>query len=110
MKRSKPRDPSPREVAEAKRIAALPEHIRKGHPRSVRADPGKLAHISTYGDLPTHYIDQPFTCQDCGKEQIWRAEDQKWYYEEAKGHIDAVAVECHDCRKAKRSGTVSVDE
>jgi len=26
------------------------------------------------------------------------------YYEEAKGHIDAVAVECHACRKAKKQG------
>ena len=36
-------------------------------------------------------------------EEIWRAADQQWYYEEAKGHIDARAVRCHDCRLRTRS-------
>ena len=35
--------------------------------------------------------------------EIWRARDQKWYFEEAKGHIDAQAVECHECRTNKRA-------
>lgn len=38
----------------------------------------------------------------CGKEEIWKAADQKWYYEEAKGHIDARAVRCHDCRVTRK--------
>jgi hypothetical protein len=52
----------------------------------------KLDHINTYGFLPRFYIDRPFQCRDCGKEEIWRAADQKWYYEEAKGHTDATAL------------------
>jgi hypothetical protein len=52
--------------------------------------------------LPEFYIDKPFRCRDCGKEEIWKAADQKWFYEEAKAHMDATAVRCHDCRKGKK--------
>jgi len=93
------RSPSAQELREAKRIAALRPSQQRDHPSAVAADPSKLAHINTYGALPEFYIDQPFSCRDCGKAEIWRAADQKWYYEEAKGHIDAKAVRCHDCRK-----------
>jgi predicted RNA-binding Zn-ribbon protein involved in translation (DUF1610 family) len=97
------RDPSAKDLAEAKRIAALPVEAQRDHPSAVAADPSKLSHINTYGTLPTYYIDKPFVCRDCGKEEIWRAADQKWYYEEARGHIDATAVRCHACR-TKTSG------
>ena len=96
------RDPSLKELREADRVAQLHPEQQKTHPSTLPADPGKLAHINTYGSLPEFYIDRPFVCRKCGKREIWRAADQKWYYEEAKGHIDARAVECHACRKAKR--------
>lgn len=32
------------------------------------------------------------------------------YYEEAKGHIDARAIECHACRKAKKGGPKLMDK
>jgi hypothetical protein len=98
------RDPGPKELGEAKRIAGLHPVQQRDHPSALPADHAKLSHINTYGTLPEFYIDRPFTCRQCGKEEIWKAADQKWYYEEAKGHIDAFAVECHDCRKAKRAG------
>ena len=72
------------------------------HPSAVVADHSKLDHINTYGFLPDFYIDRPFACRRCGKREIWRASDQKWYFEDAKGHIGARAVACHDCRKAKK--------
>jgi hypothetical protein len=103
------RDPSPKKLREADRIAQLHPTQQKNHPSTVSADPNKLSHINTYGSLPEYYIDQPFTCRRCGKCEIWRARDQKWYYEEAKGHIDARAVECHDCRKQRKQGG-KVDE
>ena len=70
---------------------------------AVLADINKLAHINTYGDLPTYYVDYPFKCEDCGSKEIWTAEQQKWFYEEAKGHIWAVAVRCRPCRKKRKS-------
>ena len=102
MKRVRPAQRAPRELAEAKRIAALPPEIQKTHPRAVRAEQAKLVHINTYGSLLEYYVDLPFTCRDCGKEEIWRAEDQKWYYEGAKGHSDATAVRCRSCRTARK--------
>ena len=101
-KRDTGRDPSPRQLREADRIARLHPLQQKDHPSAVPADHAKLTHINTYGSLPDYYIDRPFICRRCGKREIWRARDQKWYYEEAKGHIDAVAVECHDCRRARK--------
>lgn len=100
-KRNTGRNPTARELVEAKRIAGLPETIQRNHPSAAVADRSKLDHINTYGSLPEFYIDKPFRCRDCGKEEIWKAADQKWYYEQAKGHIDATAIRCHDCRKAR---------
>ncbi len=96
------RNPSSKALREAERIAQLPPDQQKTHPSAIPSDMDKLAHINTYGSLPGYYIDQPFTCRKCGKHEIWKAKDQKWYYEEVKGHMDARAVECHDCRKQKR--------
>ena len=84
------------------RCSPTPSRHPCSHPSAVRADPAKLGHINTYGSLPDFYLDQPFSCRTCGTWEIWKARDQKWYCEEAGGHIDAVAVECHACRKAKR--------
>lgn len=96
------RDPTVEELAEAKRVAALPTNAQRQHPSALTADPAKLDHINTYGWLPEFYIDKPFRCCDCGKEEIWKAADQKWFYEESKAHIDATAVRCHACRKARK--------
>lgn len=96
------RNPSDKEIREAERVLSLHPLQRKTHPSAILADTSKLAHINTYGSLPEYYLDQPFICRQCGKSQIWKAKDQKWYYEEAKGHIDATAVECHECRKQKK--------
>lgn len=96
------RDATANEVREAERILRLTSVQQRTHPAAVPADHTKLSHINTYGSLPDFYLDRPFVCRKCGKTEIWKARDQKWYYEEAKGHIDARAVECHDCRMAKK--------
>jgi hypothetical protein len=103
------RDATEVEVREAERILKLRLSQQRQHPSAVPADHGKLAHINTYGSLPDFYLDRPFVCRKCGKKEIWKAKDQKWYYEEAKGHIDARAVDCHDCRMAKKKAN-GVDE
>jgi len=96
------RDPTERKWREAERVQRLHPSQQKAHPSSVPADHDKLGHVNTYGALPDFYIDRPFTCRQCGRREIWKARDQKWYYEETKGHIDAAAVECRDCRRQKR--------
>lgn len=74
----------------------------QNHPHAVKANWENLTHINTYGALPEYYIDRVFKCRDCGLEEIWLAEDQKWYYEETEGHIESIAARCHSCRKNKR--------
>ncbi|MEX2516673.1 MAG: zinc-ribbon domain containing protein [Gammaproteobacteria bacterium] len=95
------RNPSERELREAERVLQLSPEQQKAHPAAIAADHDKLKHINTYGALPDFYLDRPFIYRKCGKREIWKARDQKWYYEEARGHIDATAVECHACRKAQ---------
>lgn len=96
------RDATEAEIREANRVLSLVPSQQRVQSSAVSADPGKLYHINTYGSLPEYYLDRPFMCRQCGKTEIWKARAQKWYYEEAKGHIDARAVECHDCRTAKK--------
>ncbi len=98
------RDAADVEVLEAERVLSLAPSPQRGHASAVTADHSQLPQINTYGSLPEFYLDQPFTCRRCGKREIWKAGDQKWYYEEAKGHIEARAVECHECRAEKKRG------
>ena len=96
------RRPTHRELQEAERIQRLHPLQQRSHPAAVKAENSKLGHINTYGDLPDYYLDLPFQCRQCGRWEIWKARDQKWYYEEAKGHINSTAVDCHDCRIGKK--------
>ncbi|NEV63468.1 zinc-ribbon domain-containing protein [Thiorhodococcus minor] len=74
---------------------------------AVAADHGALSHNNTYGLLPDYYVDRAFVCRDCGSEEIWTAQQQKWWYEAAKGHIDSYAVRCRACRKRIRDQKVA---
>jgi hypothetical protein len=69
---------------------------------AIAADPAQLVHDGTYGPRPTHYAARPFTCVDCGKQQIWTAEQQKWWYQTAKGKIASAANRCRVCRQKRR--------
>jgi hypothetical protein len=51
---------------------------------------------------PLYYVDKPFRCVDCGKEEVWTAYQQKWYYEIAKGSIYGQAIRCRSCRQKRR--------
>ena len=45
------------------------------------------------------YVDKPFTCKDCGKEEVWSATQQKWWYEVAHGDVWTTATRCKACRR-----------
>ena len=68
----------------------------------VKSDTSKLTHINTYCGLPLYYEGRDFTCRDCGADEIWSAKQQKFYYEECKGHIDSIAVRCKACRNKRK--------
>ncbi|MET0659527.1 MAG: zinc-ribbon domain containing protein [Steroidobacteraceae bacterium] len=68
-------------------------------PGAVAADPTQLTHNNTYSPLPRFYVDKLVTCRQCGTEEVWPAERQKWWYEVAKGNIFTQAVLCRACRE-----------
>lgn len=71
-------------------------------PGAVLADHAGLAHNNTYGRLPRFYVDRVIVCRQCGAEEVWTAERQKWWYEVAKGHIHSDAVLCRSCRAERK--------
>jgi hypothetical protein len=50
-----------------------------------------------------YYIDRPFKCVDCGSEEVWKTERQKWFYEVAKGSTYAEPKRCRKCRQNHRA-------
>ena len=68
---------------------------------AVRADKSKQVPNNSYSP-PEYYVDVEFTCIDCGREEVWTAAQQKWYYEVAKGSLYATAVRCRACRRKHR--------
>src|SRR5262245_18481409 len=69
---------------------------------AVIADPAQLKHNNTCGQLPRLYVDRAVICRNCGTEEVWPAERQKWWYEVAKGNINTEAVYCRQCRENDR--------
>ena len=49
-----------------------------------------------------YYVDQAFTCISCQSKEVWRATQQKWWYEVAKGNVESGAVRCRACRRIER--------
>ncbi|HEX3871900.1 MAG TPA: zinc-ribbon domain containing protein [Pirellulales bacterium] len=66
----------------------------------------KLAGYNSYGDpdfvVRGYYLDIPFTCKSCGREEVWSATQQKWWYEVAKGQVYSTARRCRACRRKER--------
>ena len=71
--------------------------------------PSLFAPYNSYGQpefaIRGFYIDVPFRCVDCGKDEVWTATQQKWWYEVAKGYPYSIANRCRPCRRAQRGAT-----
>ena len=52
--------------------------------------------------VKAYYVDEPFTCKDCGSSEVWTAKQQQWWFEVAKGEINSGAVRCRACRQRVR--------
>ncbi|MDR0214317.1 MAG: zinc-ribbon domain-containing protein [Comamonas sp.] len=72
----------------------------------VSCNPQKLAPYNSYGQpdfvARGYYQDTPFVCKDCGKQELWTATRQKWWYEVAGGHVFTQANRCNSCRRKER--------
>ena len=65
-------------------------------------DKTKLNLGNSYETPPDYYKDIDFICVDCGSNETWLAEQQKWWYEEAGGYYFATAIRCRNCRKIEK--------
>lgn len=101
--------------AQRRKRQAQMEAAKRHDPRDLERDsldaapcnPELLAPSNSY-DVPPfvergYYFDTPFTCVGCGKEEIWRATQQKWWYEVAKGGLETRANRCAPCRRIERA-------
>jgi hypothetical protein len=74
---------------------------------ACRVNVAELAPYNSYGEPPFvargYYVDVPFRCAECGTEQVWRAAQQKWWYEVAKGHVESGAKLCRPCRRREQA-------
>ncbi|MDB5804084.1 MAG: uncharacterized protein JWN73_1406 [Betaproteobacteria bacterium] len=75
--------------------------------RRVRVNPALLGPNHSYGTpdfvVRGHYLDFPFACKDCGKQEVWSAHQQKWWYQSARGDLWTVAVRCRPCRRREQA-------
>lgn len=102
-----------REIKHIERKKAALEVDRQTTLASKKADGqpivdlNALAPNNTY-DVPDfvklgYYLDLPFNCAGCNSPEIWKAAQQKWWYEEAKGGLWTTAKFCRTCRYRERT-------
>jgi hypothetical protein len=102
-------------VARRRKRAEKAKYVRPRDPRqgmppvsqTAPCNPSLLAPYNSYG-FPKfvrdgYYVDTPFACAHCQKPEIWRATQQKWWFEVAKGHVDTRAKLCNPCRRSERA-------
>ena len=93
----------------AERVAKLEAAARRKQleARGVLVNESALAKNNSYGApkfvYRGYYVDQPFRCRDCSKEEVWTATQQKWWYEVAKGFAYSSAVRCRACRRKEQA-------
>jgi hypothetical protein len=91
-------------VAAALTHDARPLELADGE--SAPCNPALLAPYNSYGVPPFVargcYIDAAFQCSGCRNQEVWRATQQKWWYEVAKGNVESRAKLCNSCRRAER--------
>jgi hypothetical protein len=68
----------------------------------VLVEPALLAPYNSYGApgfvRRGYYLDSPFRCATCSRQEVWTATQQKWWYEVAKGYVYSTAKLCQLCR------------
>jgi hypothetical protein len=98
-----------RRATRTARRAALEEAAQRKQmeARGVLVNESALAPNNSYGAPEFvrrgYYVDLPFRCKACGKEEVWTATRQKWWYEVAKGFVYSTATLCRACRRKEQA-------
>jgi len=103
------------EAASARTRAAKAERAhQKWLAGQVVVNVSNLRHTNSYGTpnfvARGYYVDFPFTCNDCGKSEVWSPTQQRWWYEIAKGDVWTVATRCRPCRQRERARRTAARE
>jgi hypothetical protein len=90
-----------------KRVSAKRDFKKAEPGRFAPVNADLLAQYNSYG-VPKfvergYYIDIPFRCADCGKDEVWTGWQQKWWYEVAKGYVYSTATRCRKCRRVEQA-------
>jgi len=94
-------------AAQAARAARL-QLVRKARPggeapvNEAKLRPNNSYSIPAFVERGT-YVPIEFACKNCGKVETWTAEQQKWWYEIAKGDVFTTATMCRPCRRKERA-------
>jgi Probable zinc-ribbon domain len=96
--------------AKRKERATREALTKRGAGRSLKTTPvneESLAPYRSYGApafvMRGYYEDVPFRCRGCGRDEIWTAAQQKWWYEVAKGYVYSAAKLCRACRRKEQA-------
>jgi len=104
IKKRKHKELTDSQIKHLKKLSQLDRtDINQRPPKgSALADQSELVHNNTYEPFPLFYVDKLIVCRNCSKNEVWTAENQKWWYEVAKGNIFSEAVKCCKCRKKEK--------
>jgi hypothetical protein len=97
-----------RERAEKSQVRDVrdPRSLEPVDAQTIPCNPALLAPYNSYGVPPFvergYYVDTAFECAGCRKQEVWRATQQKWWYEVAKGNVESRAKLCSSCRRVER--------
>lgn len=75
--------------------------VRKLPPGAVPADVSRQ--VFGLGGPLLFYVDRPRRCRTCGEAFVFRAEEQRYWYETRRFLLDADAVDCPSCRRESRA-------
>jgi len=64
----------------------------------IPVNKAKWTGYGSYDVAPEYYSDQEFRCCDCDSNEIWTAQQQKYYYEGVRENIYATTMRCRKCR------------
>lgn len=79
------------------------DYVPKLPPGAVRADVYRQNIDLFYSDPKYFYVNEYKTCIQCGKDFVFGAQEQKYWYETLKFYITATAGRCRDCRRRRRT-------
>jgi putative zinc ribbon protein len=72
-------------------------------PGAVRGDVRKQVFCPAHHDPKYFYVDEDRQCIQCGKDFIFHAKEQKYWYEALKFNFSSIPIRCLQCRRERRS-------